>query len=88
MDAQVIVAMCAAAVTVAAFFIARRDATRSDGADGQWMRDKLDNISENVRSTRDDVREIRHTLENHEGRITTLEVEVAHIAKEQHGAND
>lgn len=71
-----------AAITVAAFFIARRSDVHDDGANGQYVRDKLDLISSNVSETRTDVRELKRELENHEGRITRLEVEVSHLQRD------
>lgn len=82
MEPQIVVTAAAAACTVAAFLLARRADSQRDGASDQYIRDKLDTIGDNVRSTRDDVREIRHTIADHEGRLGRLEVRVEHLERE------
>lgn len=46
---------------------------RSDALTSQSARDKLDNIANIVRDTRDDVREINHKLDDHATRLVKCE---------------
>lgn len=46
---------------------------RSDALSSQSVRDKLDNIADIVRDTRDDVREVNHKLDDHATRLVKCE---------------
>ena len=46
---------------------------RGDVESNQAIRDKLDYISDTTRDTRDDVREIKRTLDDHSARLARLE---------------
>lgn len=46
---------------------------RNEVLTSQGVRDKLDNIADIVRDTRDDVREVNHKLDDHATRLVKVE---------------
>ena len=60
-------------IAAASLFFAyyKSKATALEGT--QAIRDKLDNIGDNVRDTRDDVRQLNRKIDNHGERLVKLE---------------
>jgi len=65
-----------ALVAIVGLVYARLSAHRDDAAGLARIADKLDNVGDTVRDTRDDVRDIKRTLDDHGTRIARLEERV------------
>jgi len=60
-------------IALAGFVYARIATHKSDGATLQRVADKLDAVGDTTRETRDDVRDIKRTLDDHSNRLARLE---------------
>lgn len=69
-----IIALAISAITLMANLLKDR---RSEVLTSQTVRDKLDNIGDIVRDTREDVRALDRKLDDHATRITKVEVRMA-----------
>lgn len=76
MTVQDVLPYLAGIVALIVFIFARRDASRAEGSTLQAIRDRLDRINDTTRETRDDVRDIKRTLDDHGARLVRLEERV------------